>query len=53
MNTDINALTCFTLSTTAQVAHLVLNKPEGICRSQSLSQQWLLIRVKTIVKLIC
>ena len=24
-----------------------------ICRSQSLSQQWLLIRVKTIVKLIC
>ena len=24
-----------------------------ICRSQSLSQQWLPIRVKTIVKLIC
>ncbi len=30
MNTDINALTCFTLSTTAQVAHLVLNKPEAL-----------------------
>ncbi|KJA12427.1 enoyl-CoA hydratase [Acidovorax temperans] len=30
MNTDINALTCFTLSTTAQVAHLVLSKPEAL-----------------------
>jgi enoyl-CoA hydratase len=26
----MNTLTCFTLSTTAQVAHLVLNKPEAL-----------------------
>ncbi len=30
MNTDITALSCFTLSTTAQVAHLVLNQPEAL-----------------------
>ena len=30
MNTDINALTCFSLSITDHVAHLVLNKPEAM-----------------------
>jgi enoyl-CoA hydratase len=30
MNTDMPALTCFTLNTQAHVAHLVLNKPDAL-----------------------